>query len=114
VFTATNTGASSVSISGSGLETPGNEVPIVARVEKGGLLLRRLLNNNSVNGNWTVGPGETKTSRASWDQTDENSAQVPTGAYVLTVLLGAYQVDGATFTNQSDVLAAPPISIVIH
>ena len=114
VFTATNTGSSSVNIGGGGIFSLADPVPIAARIERNGQLVTWILNNGGNNTYITLAPGESKTGRAYWDQTDSNSVQAPVGAYTLTVMLGVGQVGGVTFTNLTDALAAPPISIVIH
>ncbi len=115
-FTATNTGSSSVRVTGTGLGT-GNladPVPITTRIEKAGRHISSIVNNNqdpiiSV----TLGPGESKTGRETWDQIDDNGAQVPAGAYTLTVTLDAGRVNGVD-VQSGDAFAAPPIPIVIH
>lgn len=113
-FTATNTGSSPVTVSGSGIFSVADPVPIAARVERNGSVVTRILNNNGNGTSVTIGPGESKTGRASWDQKDSNSVQVSTGTYMLTILLDASQVNGATITQLTDALAATPVTIVIH
>jgi hypothetical protein len=113
-FTATNTGSSAVTISGSGLDFPGNGVPIAARVEKNGQVVTLIQNNNAVGGSVTIAPGGSATSSAAWDQKDSNGSQASPGTYTLTVLLAANNINGTAFTTLTDALAAPPVTIVIH
>jgi len=112
-FTATNTGTTPITVTGDGFADVANPVPVVARVERFGSLVTRILKNSGNSTSVTIGPGETKTGKVSWDQTDTNGTPVPSGNYVVTVLMTANTVNGTVTTAPQDAFAAVPFSIVI-
>jgi hypothetical protein len=113
-FTVTNTGSKAVTVSGTGFFSSADPVPVAARVEKNGQAPIWVVTNNGVGTSVVIGPGESKTGRAFWDQTDSNGAQVQPGDYTVTVMLAADRIDAQTFTQLTESLGARPITVMLN